>query len=206
MEPGDRVLLCTDGIYRSLAEKDFVAAFARGKPSESCEALKAKVLSRASPQQDNLTVVALQCVGQGAVVGAIPSLRPRLAAAAAGLLLCVNLLAAGFVLNTLDRQMETLKTRQNAEQKGLAPNPSGKDSIERGPSPSKSEHGSVRQGPVQEAPATEDPAASPPEAGEVSPDANNPRPANPGKTSRKGSTQKKNGTKTATSQDPSEDH
>jgi hypothetical protein len=165
-------------------------------------------------------VVALQCVGQGADVGVIPSLRPRLVASAAGLLFCVNLLAAAFVLNTLDRQMETLK--QNSEQKDLGPNPSDKDSIERGPSPSRSGHGSVRQGPVQQAPATEDPAThdanqepvNPPDAEEVSPDANPPvaaqatehaRPTNPAKASKKGPAQKKSTTKKGTSQDLPED-
>lgn len=131
LEPDDQVVLCTDGIYRVTSEQDFVKAFARN-PSEGCEALKAIVLSRASQQQDNLTVIAFRCAGENASAApAIPNLRSKIAVGTAGLMFCANLFAANFAWHTLRARMEGLKTKpeihQPDHQKDLGPGPSPPD-------------------------------------------------------------------------------
>ena len=55
----DCVVLCSDGLYRSLSEEEIVAAFQEGL-QPACDALVAKVLAKRRRQQDNLTIIALK--------------------------------------------------------------------------------------------------------------------------------------------------
>jgi serine/threonine protein phosphatase PrpC len=61
---GDRVLLCTDGLYRALAVDEMAAPLAGGA-QRACETLVARTLAKELPQQDNVTVLALALGGAG---------------------------------------------------------------------------------------------------------------------------------------------
>lgn len=58
LEAGDRILLCSDGLYRSLSEKEIVG-MVRGHPQDDAESLVQNALSKKLPHQDNLTIAIL---------------------------------------------------------------------------------------------------------------------------------------------------
>jgi protein phosphatase len=60
LEVGDRILLCSDGLYGSLGETEMAAPLG-GDPQEAAEALVAQVLGQNKSRQDNVTVVILAC-------------------------------------------------------------------------------------------------------------------------------------------------
>lgn len=62
LEPGDRVFLCTDGLYRALDSKELVRRLA-GNPQRGCEELVDMVVRQQLPGQDNLTAIALALDG-----------------------------------------------------------------------------------------------------------------------------------------------
>ncbi|MFN8057894.1 MAG: PP2C family serine/threonine-protein phosphatase [Vicinamibacterales bacterium] len=53
---GDRVLLCSDGLYRALSLAEIAGAL-DGNPQDACESLVDAALARRLPRQDNLTVL-----------------------------------------------------------------------------------------------------------------------------------------------------
>lgn len=59
LHPGDRLLLCSDGVYRPLPEADIAAALGQGSAQAAAERLIEQALARKWPQQDNLTAVIL---------------------------------------------------------------------------------------------------------------------------------------------------
>lgn len=70
LQSGDRVLLCSDGVYRALDETELAEELARPDPQVAAEALAGRVLAGQIPHQDNLTVVIL-------AVGAAGDVQPR---------------------------------------------------------------------------------------------------------------------------------
>ncbi|MBM4287155.1 MAG: serine/threonine protein phosphatase [Deltaproteobacteria bacterium] len=60
VEPGDRILLCSDGLYNILGENE-IAAWLEGDPQEAAEALVDEVVARNQRHQDNITVAILGC-------------------------------------------------------------------------------------------------------------------------------------------------
>jgi PPM family protein phosphatase len=60
LRPGDRVIACTDGLYRGLSPEEMAAIARHGDPMSVAERLKAAVLRQKLPHQDNLTVVLLE--------------------------------------------------------------------------------------------------------------------------------------------------
>ena len=56
---GDWVLLMTDGVFNTL-DDDEIAALLSGNAQNAAERIESRVIARALPQQDNLTVVALR--------------------------------------------------------------------------------------------------------------------------------------------------
>jgi protein phosphatase len=56
--PGDLVLLCSDGLYGVLTEAE-IAAAAQGNAQLACQSLLRLALSRGRPDQDNVTILAL---------------------------------------------------------------------------------------------------------------------------------------------------
>jgi len=122
LAPDDEVILCTDGIYRSVQDQDFVTAFSEGNTSVGCDRLKALVLAQGREQQDNLTVVAIRCADLKTIPAASGwSLRAKLVAGAAGLMVCANLLAADFAWKSLSSQVDRLETAADREQKKQEP-------------------------------------------------------------------------------------
>ncbi|MDS4068497.1 MAG: protein phosphatase 2C domain-containing protein [Candidatus Competibacter sp.] len=91
LHPGDRVLLCSDGLYRNLGEAELAEELARPDPQAAAEALLGRALARPQPRQDNLTIVIL-ALG-GTTDAAIPANAPRRGRWPAGLL--VGALLAG---------------------------------------------------------------------------------------------------------------
>jgi protein phosphatase len=59
VHPDDCVILCSDGLYRALAEGEIVGAF-RNDLQHACDMLVKQVLAKQRKQQDNLTIIALQ--------------------------------------------------------------------------------------------------------------------------------------------------
>jgi protein phosphatase len=57
---GDRVLLCSDGIYKTLLESE-MARMLFGHPQQAADALIQAALSKHRPSQDNMTAVILAC-------------------------------------------------------------------------------------------------------------------------------------------------
>lgn len=56
LEEEDRILLCSDGLYRSLTEKEIIAEL-EGDPRKAGEALVARTLAKNLPRQDNVTAL-----------------------------------------------------------------------------------------------------------------------------------------------------
>jgi len=59
VHPDDCVILCSDGLYRALAEDEIVGAF-RDDLQHACDMLVKQVLAKQRKQQDNLTIIALK--------------------------------------------------------------------------------------------------------------------------------------------------
>jgi protein phosphatase len=59
VHPDDCVILCSDGLYRALAEGEIVGAF-RDDLQHACDMLVKQVLAKQRKQQDNLTIIALK--------------------------------------------------------------------------------------------------------------------------------------------------
>lgn len=63
LQPGDRVLICSDGLYRNLSEAELATELAEPDPQAAAEALLNRVLAWQYPDQDNLTVAILAVAG-----------------------------------------------------------------------------------------------------------------------------------------------
>ena len=60
LQQGDRLLLCSDGLWAPLQEEDIVRQLAQSPVSASAPALVEEALRRGGPRSDNVTVVALE--------------------------------------------------------------------------------------------------------------------------------------------------
>jgi len=88
LEPGDDVLLCTDGLTDLVSDDEIDEALGKGSPSEAAASLV--VLARARGGHDNITTVLIAVAGSGKVAAARRLSTPlALAAAITGLILCV---------------------------------------------------------------------------------------------------------------------
>jgi PPM family protein phosphatase len=58
IDTDDRIILCSDGLYRALSEQEIAAAF-RDDLHGACDALIHRALEKQRAQQDNVTVIAL---------------------------------------------------------------------------------------------------------------------------------------------------
>lgn len=61
LEPGDAIMLCTDGLYRALSDNEILSEFDRDS-QHFAERLLQKVLKKELPSQDNISVAVLSCV------------------------------------------------------------------------------------------------------------------------------------------------
>ncbi|MCB2262963.1 MAG: protein phosphatase 2C domain-containing protein [Candidatus Thiosymbion ectosymbiont of Robbea hypermnestra] len=61
LQDGDRLLLCTDGLYRSLSE-DRIAALLLQEPQDAAQRLIQTTIDQNVPTQDNVTVIVLGIV------------------------------------------------------------------------------------------------------------------------------------------------
>jgi len=61
--PGDRILLCSDGLYRTLPTTDIIPLLDQ-HPQAAAEALVQATLAQGRQRQDNVTVVIIACQGE----------------------------------------------------------------------------------------------------------------------------------------------
>lgn len=59
---GDRVLLCSDGIYNSISECEMLRLLADRHAQASCDAIVETITAKATPAQDNMTVMLISAV------------------------------------------------------------------------------------------------------------------------------------------------
>ena len=59
LQAGDRIMLCSDGLYGALSEMEMAAGLKRQDPQQAAEALARKVTEKNRPSQDNLTAAIL---------------------------------------------------------------------------------------------------------------------------------------------------
>ena len=59
LEPGDRLVLCSDGLYGSLTEAEMAASLSQNIPQKCAEELVERVVGKQFPYQDNVTVAIL---------------------------------------------------------------------------------------------------------------------------------------------------
>ena len=60
LQPGDRLLLCSDGLYQMLAA-EIINAILSGDPQTAADRLVKETLNQQHPHQDNVTAVVLAC-------------------------------------------------------------------------------------------------------------------------------------------------
>ena len=58
VKPGDRYMLCSDGLYKEVMEEEMVDLITRGSPEDACNALVELTLDRGS--RDNVSVIVVQ--------------------------------------------------------------------------------------------------------------------------------------------------
>jgi serine/threonine protein phosphatase PrpC len=107
LQPGDQVVLCSDGVSKSLTADQMVQAM-HSSPQRSCEALLERVLAAGVSQQDNATVLSIAVDAldsDGAAVNPSESLplraidrRPALRSRYPAAIALAMLLAAGALL------------------------------------------------------------------------------------------------------------
>lgn len=77
LDPGDRVLLCSDGLYNALSPQEIMAELDGDRPTQDkCEQLVQRALGKHRPRQDNITAVVLE-LAQDPIVYAMPE-QPKL--------------------------------------------------------------------------------------------------------------------------------
>lgn len=62
LEPGDVLLLCSDGVSGTLSEDALAACLEQETPQYSCIAMEQEIFKCALPHQDNYTAVVIRCV------------------------------------------------------------------------------------------------------------------------------------------------
>ncbi len=61
LRKGDRVLLCSDGLFKTLSIKEIASAIENADEGEAQDALLSSVLAKGKRKQDNVTIVMLYC-------------------------------------------------------------------------------------------------------------------------------------------------
>ena len=164
LQSGDRVLLCSDGLYRNLSATDLAEELARSQPQAAAEALLGRALARPQPRQDNVTVVILGL--GGAVSHSARSRRYRrwLAAILVGGLLTGIGAAAGWWFGHTRQEPSPTPAATPAPviappATGPVPTPSPPATPDRASSPTESNDSSAPAIPIEKPPPA---TASPP--------------------------------------------
>lgn len=66
LEGGDKIMLCSDGVYNSLSESE-LSSLLDSDPMSAAESIKNEVLKKGYPGQDNLTVIVIAIYQKGGV-------------------------------------------------------------------------------------------------------------------------------------------
>ena len=131
LRPGDRVVACSDGVYRGLTPTQIAAATRRANPMTAAERMIEWVLEQRLPHQDNLTAILFEVAPSprlgwmpdlaafGTALGDIPARRrprTRSSSGSVGLLPAAGAgFAAGVVLTLLVGQLDLFGARQPLE-------------------------------------------------------------------------------------------
>lgn len=130
LAPGDKVILCTDGLYNALSARELLSiAGASNTAQEKCQLFVQTALAKMRPNQDNLTALMLEYGTQGGAGWAISRLsgvaKLGIAAAFVAVLVLFGYLAAVMLPMHNATEQKTAGTEQKteaAEQK-TAPQP-----------------------------------------------------------------------------------
>ncbi len=89
LKPGDCILLCSDGLYRTLTEAEILSLLDK-EPQAAAEALVRETIERRRPRQDNVTVALLAYTGEGkpGLMASLPLWKKGLAVLAGLSLVC----------------------------------------------------------------------------------------------------------------------
>ena len=77
LQPDDTIIVCSDGIYRSVSDGEIADAFRRSSPAKACEAIQSAVLAKGRSRQDNLTIIAIRCQQSGVSAQPLPAVRRK---------------------------------------------------------------------------------------------------------------------------------
>jgi len=80
LEPGDRILLCTDGLYDEIDGAELAQGIAAGSPGEALDHLIDEALRRGG--HDNVTGILIEVAAAPATTRTLPGLGPRMRAPA----------------------------------------------------------------------------------------------------------------------------
>lgn len=95
LQIGDRVVACSDGLYRALTPAAMAAAAHRGTAMEAAQGMLDAVLSQRLKYQDNVTVVVLEVAGDKTPLWKPETVAEGMIVGAAGGIAAAALLAAG---------------------------------------------------------------------------------------------------------------
>lgn len=71
LRAGDRLLLCSDGLYDALSNEEIAAVLGSSPPGAAAASLLEQVLGKQRPQQDNVTAAMLDVVAMGGPIAAV---------------------------------------------------------------------------------------------------------------------------------------
>ena len=167
LQPGDRVLACSDGLYRTLSEEEIATVLGSGSVQQACERAVRDACDRHREKQDNITVMAIGCGADAPpAAAALPPGDPRAGALVAFALLMFAVAGIG-AYQLWAKRPETTRPAAGAT---AAPDGVALPGAETAPSPPPATPGT---------PVLTSPAATPSASPRFSPDSYA-RPAPPG--------------------------
>ena len=127
VSPGDRVIVCSDGLYRAIADGEMTAAF-HGDPQTACDTLVQQALAKQRQHQDNLTIIAFS---NEAGLAPPPGILNRTLAILAGVLLLGALAGGSYTRSWWGKHNTTAPSNSGAgTTAAAAPTPAARPNLQ----------------------------------------------------------------------------